>query len=125
MPALLAFSTDFPLPLASWEALRCLSAGRRKARSEEKISPTGSGCGWALGGSGLAADGLVGSFWKSAPTGREPENSAPVGRFLPRRNEVDTGLDEDDDVADEDVAAADVEEMDVAAVVDSMAWAAE
>ena len=73
----------------------------------------------------MAADGLVGSFWKSAPTGREPENRAPVGRFLPRRNEVDTGLDEDDDVADDDVAAADVEEMDVAAVVDSMAWAAE
>ena len=54
-----------------------------------------------MGGSGFAAEGLVGSFWNSAPTGREPENRAPVGRFLPSKNEVETGRD-DDDVDDVD-----------------------
>ena len=40
----------------------------------------------------MVADGLVGSFWNKAPTGRAPENKAPVGRFFPSRKEVETGL---------------------------------
>ena len=110
-----ATSTDLPFPddvdEASWvvEALRCLSAGRRNASKDENISPTGStGGGCDFGGSGLAVDeGLVGSFWNSAPTGREP-NKAPVGRFLPSKKDVETGRDVDADVAIEDVEANDV-----------------